>query len=91
MDLMSRLRKGERPFQSISQDGIVYFLLPEDSIKELIRTKKLPEIKLTMRQEEILNLVREGHTNKSIARLLNISVRTVETHRLLGRKRMHAR
>ena len=37
--------------------------------------------KLTRRQREILVLIAEGQTTKQIARHLNISVKTVETHR----------
>ena len=36
---------------------------------------------LTPREREILQLIAEGNTNKNVARLLNISVKTVETHR----------
>jgi len=36
---------------------------------------------LTMREREILGLIAEGNTNSKIAKMLNISVRTVETHR----------
>lgn len=37
--------------------------------------------KLTNREREILQLIAEGHTNKEIARMLYLSVKTVETHR----------
>ncbi len=37
--------------------------------------------KLTAREKEILRLALAGHTNKEIARLLDISHRTIETHR----------
>ena len=37
--------------------------------------------RLTNRQGQILNLVSIGHTNREIANLLKISVRTVEVHR----------
>lgn len=37
--------------------------------------------RLTDREREILKLVAEGNTNQAIAKLLVISVRTVETHR----------
>lgn len=40
-----------------------------------------PLTKLTMRQREILQLIAEGQTTKDIARRLNLSVKTVETHR----------
>lgn len=36
---------------------------------------------LSRRHEEVLELLLEGHTNKSVARNLNISVKTVEKHR----------
>lgn len=36
---------------------------------------------LTTREREILQLIAEGNSNKDIARILNISVKTVETHR----------
>jgi len=37
--------------------------------------------RLTPREQEIVRLVADSRTNKEIATLLNISVRTVETHR----------
>jgi DNA-binding NarL/FixJ family response regulator len=40
-----------------------------------------PLDQLTPRQREILQLIAEGHTSKEIAKMLNISVKTVETHR----------
>jgi DNA-binding NarL/FixJ family response regulator len=36
---------------------------------------------LTSRQREILQLVAEGKSTKEVAQLLNLSVKTVETHR----------
>ena len=36
---------------------------------------------LTAREIEILRLIARGHTNRQIATSMNISVRTVETHR----------
>jgi DNA-binding NarL/FixJ family response regulator len=37
--------------------------------------------KLTNREKEVLQLIAEGYTNNEIANLMNISVKTVETHR----------
>jgi DNA-binding NarL/FixJ family response regulator len=44
---------------------------------------KQPEVasSLTKREREIVELAAEGHTNKHSAHLLNISQKTVETHR----------
>lgn len=36
---------------------------------------------LTPRQREVLQLIAEGRTTREIARILNISIKTVETHR----------
>jgi DNA-binding NarL/FixJ family response regulator len=36
---------------------------------------------LTPRQREVLQLIAEGHSNKEIAGRLNLSPKTVETHR----------
>lgn len=55
---------------------------------ELMQTYKISrpgdkqfERKLTHRQEEILQLLAEGHSAKEIANMLSISPRTVETHK----------
>ena len=37
---------------------------------------------LTPRQREVLQLIAEGRSTKEIARILNVSVKTVETHRM---------
>lgn len=42
--------------------------------------KRKPE-DLTPRELEILRLIWDGHTNRSIAKLLHISVKTADTHR----------
>jgi DNA-binding NarL/FixJ family response regulator len=46
---------------------------------------------LTDRQREILNLVSLGHTNREIATILKISVRTVEVHRFHLMRRLNVR
>ena len=50
-----------------------------------------PLAKLSMRQREILQLIAEGQTTKDIAQRLNLSVKTVETHRsqLMERLEIH--
>ena len=47
--------------------------------------------RLTGRQGQILNLVSLGHTNREIAILLKISVRTVEVHRFQLMRRLNVR
>lgn len=48
---------------------------------------------LTDREREVLQLIAEGHTNKEIADLLNLSVRTVQNHRahIMEKLGMHDR
>lgn len=50
-----------------------------------------PLAKLSSRQREILQLIAEGQTTKDIAHRLNVSVKTVETHRaqLMDRLDIH--
>ena len=46
---------------------------------------------LTPRQRDILRLVSIGHTNREIAEMLAISVRTVEVHRFNLMRRLNVR
>jgi DNA-binding NarL/FixJ family response regulator len=48
---------------------------------------------LTPREMEVLRLISEGHTNRQIAEVLSISVRTVESHRanLMSKLGLHSR
>lgn len=45
--------------------------------------------KLTSRQAEVLKMMAEGHGTKEIALRLNISAKTVETHRARIKQRLH--
>jgi DNA-binding NarL/FixJ family response regulator len=47
-----------------------------------VNGEKAPLDQLTSRQREILQLIAEGKSTKEIAFLLNVSIKTVETHRL---------
>lgn len=46
--------------------------------------------RLTQREKEILQLIVEGHSNRSIAEMLNVSAKTVETHRTTLMKKLGA-
>ena len=48
----------------------------------LAKTEAVPANPLTPRQIEVLRLIAEGLPTKAIARQLNISVKTAETHRM---------
>ena len=55
------------------------------------RHEKINAELLTPRQREILRLVSIGHTNREIADVLEISVRTVEVHRFNLMRRLNVR
>ncbi len=62
-----------KPFftDSASQVLVANFVTKKGPIKQA----------LTDREQTIVRMVAEGHSNKQIARLLNINIKTVETHR----------
>jgi two-component system response regulator NreC len=56
--------------------------LAEDYVRQLKRRKAEDSYELlTEREREILQLLAEGHSNKEVAALLNVSPYTIETHR----------
>jgi DNA-binding NarL/FixJ family response regulator len=61
------------------------YISPETSRKTVLEygkgTKRDLLATLSPRQREVLRLIAEGHTTKQIAQVLEISVKTVETHR----------
>lgn len=74
----------EQAIQTVIR-GEVY-ISPETSRKTLLEygkgaTKRDLLATLSPRQREVLRLIAEGKTTKQIAQLLEISVKTVETHR----------
>jgi NarL family two-component system response regulator LiaR len=54
-------------------------------------TEPVPVEGLTARQREILQMIAEGHSTREIARVLNVSIKTIETHRsrLMDRLDIH--
>ena len=66
---------------AISKSIVAHFLKPnsDESYSSNI---------LTSRQREILQLIAEGQTTKDIAQLLDLSIKTIETHRTELMKRL---
>lgn len=66
--------------KQVIQDYLHSGAVKPDSLREL-----------TPRQREVLQLIAEGHSTKDIARKLNLSIKTVETHRgeLMNRLDIH--
>lgn len=73
---ISRVMKGQIYISpEIATHIVSDWILKSDSVEDG------PGKVLTSREIEVLKLVAEGYTNKSVASLLHISSKTVETHR----------
>jgi DNA-binding NarL/FixJ family response regulator len=73
-----------QPFFSaaVSENLLQFYLKPE---------RADGDDQLTSRERQIVKLIAEGKGNKHIANMLNISVKTVETHRSAAMKKIGAR
>lgn len=60
--------------------GIIGVVM-DDYVARLPESLTQPEILLTPREREVLQLIAEGHNAKNVAYQLNINVKTVDTHR----------
>jgi DNA-binding NarL/FixJ family response regulator len=56
-------------------------LITKDVIETLTESTPQPAVKLTPRQREVLRLIAEGRRMKEIAAILELSTRTVESHK----------
>lgn len=73
-----------RAIQTVNQGGTYFSAGASEALFSEFGHSDQPEkaeTGLTKREETVLKLIAEGQVNKEIARTLNISVRTVETHR----------
>jgi DNA-binding NarL/FixJ family response regulator len=59
--------------------GGIYYSAP---VARQLARPGMPDNQLTSREQEVLRHIANGESNKQIARALDLSVRTVETHRL---------
>ncbi|WP_066801368.1 response regulator [Sphingomonas soli] len=55
--------------------------ISETLLERFLDASPNPSTTLTHREREVVQLIAEGKINKEISRVLNISVKTVETHR----------
>jgi len=65
--------------------------LKDDFVQICLGDQKLSAGRLTSREREVTKLIAEGKTNKEIANLLFISIRTVENHRANIMKKLKLR
>lgn len=82
---LAAVAKGETYLSPAISRGVI------DSYLGRVEGKQSPLDQLTPRQREILQLIAEGKSTKEIAYTLNVSVKTVETHRaqLMDRLDIH--
>jgi DNA-binding NarL/FixJ family response regulator len=68
--------------ESLAVHKPFFTALVSEALLEAYLTKSSQIVStLTNRERSVAQLIAEGHTNKEIARLFNISIKTVETHR----------
>ena len=60
--------------------------------RQLLHKQKIQEClnRLTVREKEVLNLIVNSYSNKEVARILNVSYRTIDAHRSSLMKKMEA-
>jgi DNA-binding NarL/FixJ family response regulator len=54
----------------------------------LLSKKEKSKVALSSREQSVVQLIAEGHTNKSVGALLHLSVKTVETHRASAMRKL---
>ncbi len=69
-----------RPFftGNISEKMLASFLSINDG----------PKVVLSPREKNVIQLISEGHSNKGMSRILNLSVKTIETHRASAMRKL---
>jgi DNA-binding NarL/FixJ family response regulator len=64
--------------------------ISEALLDQYLRSKSQPTTRtLTHREREVVQLVAEGKINKQIAHMLNLSIKTVETHRATAMEKLN--
>ena len=72
---------------SISKTLINEYLRQSVTISDIDKDSR--EKDLTSRQTEVLQLLAEGYTNRETAKILCVSIKTIETHRAQIKKRLN--
>jgi DNA-binding NarL/FixJ family response regulator len=78
-DRVLRLDEFDNALERVATGGVA---LDPEVVQTLVRSRRDPTglAALTARENEVLRLVAEGHTNTAIGSALGLSDRTVETH-----------
>ena len=77
---------------TLNENQRTYLNILESNLKDIIspfaRSLSLKHLNLTHKEMEVANLIKYGRTTKEIADLLNLSTRTIESHRKNVRKKL---
>lgn len=73
--------KGKEYYHGDISNTIIQGLLNKTKEKEAKKEERINKACFTKREIEIITLIAEGKTNKEIAEQLNISIRTVDSHK----------
>ena len=84
-DLMDAIRAVERGEPFLTPDA------QQALIKDVLSREEHREEELTPREQEVVTLVAEAHTNREIAALLGLSEKTVENHRANAMRKLGMR
>jgi DNA-binding NarL/FixJ family response regulator len=64
--------------------------MSEQMLESYLATDPLRrESGLTPRERLVVQLIAEGHSNNEISKILNLSVKTVESHRATAMRKLH--
>ncbi len=84
---LERVKKGRLDPEQIAYIRVVESNL-NDIVSPFLRTLPSKYSNLTPKEIHVANLIREGTTSKGMAKLMNLSPRTIETHRKNIRKKL---
>ena len=59
--------------------------------RRLADRKGQPKQALTPRERMVLQLIAEGHSNREMAEILNLSIKTIESHRAEAMRKLNVK
>jgi two-component system, NarL family, response regulator NreC len=92
-DLVAAIRAVHRGGMVLDPDVARDAVTGEPAAPEVVAAQADPYERLTDREKQVLKLVAEGHSNKEVADVLGISVKTAMSHRehLMAKLDVHSR
>lgn len=66
-------------------------IVSEKMLASYLSTNAAPMVSLSPRERMVIQLISEGHSNKGMSKVLNLSVKTIETHRASAMRKLSVR